>query len=47
MWPAEAFNLAHEHPNLASFFDKKDPLNVLKHNNFGPWMCQKKFIGPP
>ncbi len=19
------------------------PLNVLKRNNFGPWMCQKKF----
>ncbi len=39
MWPAEAYNLARETPNFASFFDKKHPLNVLKHNNFGPWMC--------
>ena len=46
MCPAEAFNLARETPNFAFFFDKKHSLNVLKHNNFGPWMCQKKIWAP-
>jgi len=47
MWPAEAFNLARELPNFvyfASFFGKQHPLNLLKHINFGPWICQKKNL---
>jgi hypothetical protein len=46
MWPMEDFNLAHNTPNFVYIdccFDKKHPLNVLKHNNFGLWICKKKF----
>jgi len=39
MWPAEAFNLAHETPNFvyfAPFFDKKTPFECVKTNQLWP-----------
>ncbi len=44
--PAEAFNLARKTPNciyFACFFDKT-LIECVKSINFGPWICQKKFL---